>query len=109
MRIIVDAQLPPALARHLRHMGYDCSHVYDLRSLSTADRAIWDFALRKKAVILTKDEDFAELRRIMNGGPPVIWVRIGNTANHHLMRSLLPRMSEIWQAVQAGEGLIEVR
>ena len=109
MRIIVDAQLPPALVRALKRHGFDSSHVLGLKLLEASDRAIWNWALKHKAVILTKDEDFVQLCRNSVAGPPVIWLRIGNTANNYLMRHLMPRMSEIVRAIDSGERLIEVR
>jgi predicted nuclease of predicted toxin-antitoxin system len=109
MRIIVDAQLPPALARALKQNGFDCSHVFELEFLNAPDEVIWNWALKEKAAILTKDEDFAQLRRSSHAGPPVIWVRIGNSANVPLLRRLLPRMPELVRAIDAGEVLIEIR
>lgn len=109
MRIVVDAQLPPALARALKRNGFDCTHVFNLKFLDAPDKAIWNWALKEKVVILTKDEDFAQMRRIAQAGPPVIWLRLGNTANVALLHHLLPKIPEIMRAIEAGEGLIEIR
>lgn len=62
MRFLVDAQLPPALARWLADQGQPARHVYDLGLATADDREIWDVALATGAVVVTKDEDFA-LRR----------------------------------------------
>jgi predicted nuclease of predicted toxin-antitoxin system len=40
MRFVVDAQLPPALARYLSSLGHDAEHVFDL------DMKIFQFRLR---------------------------------------------------------------
>jgi predicted nuclease of predicted toxin-antitoxin system len=61
MRYLVDAQLPPALARWLVVEGHEAEHVIDRRLETASDREIWDFALETEAVIVTKDEDFAVL------------------------------------------------
>lgn len=58
MRFVVDAQLPPALARFLASLGEDAIHVLDAGLLEAADSELWSFALEKGWVIITKDDDF---------------------------------------------------
>lgn len=57
MRFLVDAQLPPALARWLIEKGHEAQHVGDTGLQAASDGAIWDYAAREGAVIVTKDED----------------------------------------------------
>lgn len=109
MRIVVDAQLQPALARALKRRDFDSCHVFDLGLVDASDKAIWNWAIKRKAVILTKDEDFVRLSLSSVAGPSVIWLRIGNTANEYLVRHLMPRMKGIARAIEEGERLIEVR
>ncbi len=58
---------------------------------------------------MTKDEDFAALRRLTKSGPAVVWIRTGNTATRHLIPWLLPSMPQMISAIEAGETLIELR
>ena len=60
MRFIVDAWLPPALARWLIGNGHEARHVADLNMATASDTTKWNFALAENAVIITKDEDFAQ-------------------------------------------------
>jgi predicted nuclease of predicted toxin-antitoxin system len=60
MRFLVDAQLPPALARWLAANGHEATHVSDVGLQTASDPAIWDHALAVSSVIVTKDEDFAQ-------------------------------------------------
>ncbi|WP_231362877.1 DUF5615 family PIN-like protein [Thioalkalivibrio sp. ALJT] len=53
MRFLVDAQLPPALARWLVDQGVEAEHVADVGMLEASDREIWAEALRTRAVIVT--------------------------------------------------------
>jgi predicted nuclease of predicted toxin-antitoxin system len=46
VRFLVDAQLPPALARWLRDAGCEAEHVEDAGLRAAADGAIWAQALR---------------------------------------------------------------
>ena len=61
MKLLIDNQLPLALAVHLRGWGLDCIHVLEV-GLSTADdRVIWDRARADDRIVVTKDEDFHPL------------------------------------------------
>ncbi|MGZ5148380.1 MAG: DUF5615 family PIN-like protein [Burkholderiales bacterium] len=61
MTLLIDAQLPPALARHLLAHGWPAVHVADLGLFAATDRAIWDYARDNGLVIVTKDHDFITL------------------------------------------------
>jgi hypothetical protein len=45
MRFLIDAHLPPALARWLSAQGHDAAHVGDLGMQVASDAAIWDYAI----------------------------------------------------------------
>jgi predicted nuclease of predicted toxin-antitoxin system len=109
MRFIVDAQLPPALARALTAAGFATAHVADIGLLTASDRAIRDRAAKERAAIITKDGDFACLHRSGPAQAAVVWLRIGNTAREPLVQWLLPLMPEIVTALEAGESLVEIR
>lgn len=61
MRLLVDAQLPPALARWLSERGHQTMHVLDEGLLGASDRQIWQYAASDGVGIVTKDEDFVHL------------------------------------------------
>ncbi len=85
MRFLVDAQLPPALARWLTERGHTADHVADHNLASAHDNIIWNLALRESAVIVTKDEDFAQRAVLTQGGPPIVWIRLPNTRRRELL------------------------
>lgn len=109
MRFLVDANLPPALAELLTSLGHEAQHAHDLGMATAKDRAIWDHAVATAACIVTKDEDFVLLKAAKPGGPPVVWVRIGNA----IRRVLLQRFASAWPTVEAkldqGEDIVEIR
>ena len=53
MRFLVDAQLPPALARWFVEKGYAAEHVYDIQMESATDYEIWHRAETTGAVIVS--------------------------------------------------------
>ena len=108
MRFLVDAQLPPALARWLTARGLEAVHVSDCGLAEAADPRIWDYALKADAVILTKDEDFARRKVLEDDGPRVVWIRLPNTRRRALIawfETVLPR---VLHALERGDTFIEI-
>ncbi len=108
MRFLVDAQLPPGLARWLSGRGHACDHVNDIGLGAVADDLIEAWAREAQAVIWTKDADFADRAR-RGPGLQVVWLRWGNTTNTALRARLTPHFEEIETALAAGEALVEIR
>lgn len=109
MKFLVDAQLPPALARWLREQGYEAQHVEDVGLRSADDAPIWDYALNTGAVILTKDEDFASRAARSSNHPVIVWLRLGNATNRALLQWWWPRWPQVLKLLSEGQRLIEVR
>jgi predicted nuclease of predicted toxin-antitoxin system len=108
MRFVVDAQLPPALARWLDVQGHKAEHVADLQMAQASDVAIWEYALSVNAAIVTKDEDFAQRKALSDDGPHIIWIRLPNTRRRELLAWFEIVLPDILSALQRGEALIEV-
>jgi predicted nuclease of predicted toxin-antitoxin system len=108
MRFLVDAQLPPALARWLVDQGHEAEHVADCGLERAADTAIWDYAARVDAIIVTKDEDFAQRKVLNQTGPRVAWVRLANTRRRELLIWFEGVWPRLMQALERGEVLIEI-
>lgn len=109
MTFLVDAQLPPDLVRWLATKGYAAEHVDELGLRDADDITIWDRAVTTEAIVVTKDEDFAERTKRTETGPIIIWLRIGNATNKNLFTWLERRWPEIIELLEAGHRLIEVR
>jgi predicted nuclease of predicted toxin-antitoxin system len=108
VRFLVDAQLPPALARWLVEQGHEASHLVDHGLLESPDSLIWAEAERLGAVIVSKDEDFVHLCTLSPQGPSLVWVRVGNTTRRDLLTWFAQLLPTIEQALAAGERLVEV-
>ena len=106
MRFLVDQMLPVWLADWISDQGDDAEHVRRIGLSSAPDEAVAAEAVRRDAVLITKDADFS---RPPGPGVPVIWVRMGNTTH----TALAARWPQVWPAIKtaldAGETLIEVR
>jgi predicted nuclease of predicted toxin-antitoxin system len=109
MHFIVDAQLPPALARRLRELGHDAKHVEDLGLRHAEDGDIWNYALKNHAAIITKDEDFAYRLSQAKVAPIIVWLRVKNVSRQALLAWFEPMIPKIEHLIAGGELLIEVR
>jgi predicted nuclease of predicted toxin-antitoxin system len=108
MTFLVDAQLPPALARWLNGRGHAVEHVVDLSLERATDTAVWVYAAQTGAVVVTKDEDFATRRQLTSDGPPIVWIRFGNTTNPELLLRMEAHLPNVIAALGRGEMLIEI-
>jgi predicted nuclease of predicted toxin-antitoxin system len=109
MLLLIDAQLPPQLAQWLRSSGHQAEAVRDLGMRDAADDEIWAYASAKGCVIITKDEDFAEMAARLPDGPAVLWIRCGNVLNRELRTRFESAWPEAQQLLAAGAKLIELR
>lgn len=105
MRFLIDAQLPPALARMLTARGHYAEHVTDIAPGDAPDRELWEH----DAVLVTKDEDFSDMVLLGGTAPVVVWVRVGNTRRQVLLEWFDPLIDQIVAMVGAGHRLIELR
>jgi len=108
IRVLIDAQLPPGLAQRLTARGYPSEHVNRIDLGFAGDEAIWRYATRTGAILITKDEDFVALSDRQESGPQIVWIRLGNISNNALWQTIDPRLDEIIQALNASERVVEV-
>jgi predicted nuclease of predicted toxin-antitoxin system len=109
VRFLVDNQLPVELAEWLRQQGHEAEHVLEVQLAQAKDNPIWQHALTHGAVIVSKDEDFAEWVRRGRPGPAVIWLRLGNSTRRELLTWISTRWPRVLIRLQEGARLVEVR
>jgi predicted nuclease of predicted toxin-antitoxin system len=109
LHFIVDAQLPPALARWLMEAGHEAKHVEEIGLRNAEDQPIWRYTLENQAVLLTKDEDFAARAKQSRKSPIIVWLRIGNCSNRALRVWFVPLLPAIVAEIEQGSRFIEVR
>ena len=109
MRFLIDTNLPKGLSHWINAKGHSSEHVLDLDLAQAKDNVLWLRAEATGAVIVSKDEDFADLVRRSANGPGVVWLRTGNGTRRDLLLFLEPLWSAIEARLADGERLIEVR
>ena len=78
MKLLIDQNLAPRLARDLADIFPDSAHVRDLGMAAAPDQTIWDHAKEEGFVIVSKDNDFQHMSFVLGPPPKVIWIRRGN-------------------------------
>jgi predicted nuclease of predicted toxin-antitoxin system len=109
VRIWVDAQVSPGLARWIREtFGIDAQAVRDLGLRNAKDPIIFKAAREARVVVMSKDEDFRSLVERLGPPPQVLWVTCGNTSNARLREILTKGLPAAIELLQRGEPLVEI-
>lgn len=109
MEIWLDAHLAPALAARLSEdLGPKFRAVRDLGLREASDQEIFQRARANRAVLFTKDADFADLVRRLGPPPQVVWVTVGNTRSDALRELVVPAWPMLLAALRRGEALVEL-
>jgi predicted nuclease of predicted toxin-antitoxin system len=111
MRVWVDAQLPPALARWLaEEFTIEANHVIDMGLVDADDAPIFNAArVASITAVITKDEDFVRLLEQHGPPPQVVWITVGNIRNRELRRVVLDAWPRVAELLVANEALVEIR
>ena len=109
MRFLIDAQLPPSLARWLGERGYSASAARDEGLRDADDGSICNFAMKGMWIIVTKDEDMIDRALASAASPRVVWLRIGNSTNPELFQWLESFWSRIIAQLDEGQHVVEAR
>ncbi len=110
MKLLVDNQLPLALARYLAANGFECQHVQDIHLGMADDHVIWEHAKCHHLIIVTKDEDFPLMAdRQGTASPQIVWVRLGNCRKAALLSAFAAVLSDLKALLETGQSVIEIR
>ena len=109
MKLLVDNQLPLALAVHLRGWGLDCVHVLDVGRSTADDLTVWAYAAAEGRIVVSKDEDFLLLAARPCDAGRMIWVRLGNCRNVALLSAFDRTRDPLLRAIASGQRIIELR
>jgi predicted nuclease of predicted toxin-antitoxin system len=86
LKLLVDENLAPRLARDLADLFPGSIHVSSTEMGSTADAVIWEYAKAHQFTFLTKDKDFTHLSITWGAPPKVILLQTGNCSTAEIER-----------------------
>jgi predicted nuclease of predicted toxin-antitoxin system len=76
VKLLLDANLSPRVARLLKEAGHDAIHVADIGLLSATDPVILRAAAKEERILLTADSDFGALLALGSlASPSVLLLR----------------------------------
>ena len=106
MRFLLDQNLPIKLIEVLVSLGHESEHVKRLGMGEASDPEIWAEALRRDAVVVSKDSDFVAL--VVQGGR-LVRLRVGNRSNADLFAIVRSAWPSVVARLEEGEAVVEVR
>ncbi|WP_245515343.1 hypothetical protein [Rhizobium deserti] len=56
----------------------------------------------------SKDEDFAQRKNLVEGGPSVVWIRLPNSPRADLLAWFEKALPELLSALERGDTLVEI-
>ncbi len=95
MKLLLDQNLSPRLAKALHQNFPGTLHVRDLDLQSADDRLIWEMAGKDGFTILTKDDDFHHLSFVLGAPPKVVGLRLGNCTTNQVREVLEQNLDEL--------------
>jgi predicted nuclease of predicted toxin-antitoxin system len=109
MKVWIDAQLSPQLARWLQQsFDVEAVAVRDLELRDSRDEVIFMAARKEDAVVMTKDVDFVDLLQRHGPPPKIIWITCGNTSKAALQKVISRAWSSVAALLTNGEPLVEI-
>jgi predicted nuclease of predicted toxin-antitoxin system len=109
MKLWIDAQLPPALARWLTEtFPLEAHSLRDLGLRDAKDLEIFMAARAENVIIVTKDSDFIDLVCRLGKPPQILWLTCGNVTNRNLKRLLLATLEEALERLSQGDLIVEI-
>ena len=107
-RFIVDAQLPPSLARFLSaEFGIQAEHVEPLGLRNAKDKDIGQLARETSAVVITKDQDFVTMAHT-GRVPATVLLTCGNVGNARLQEIMRDNFPTALALLDSGERVVEI-
>ena len=94
MRLLLDENLSHRLVVRLSEAFPGTASVYHVGLHGQPDTAIWDYAIERGFVIVSKDDDFRQLSFLRGHPPKVVWLVVGN-AGTDLVGELLLRSRDV--------------
>ncbi|MFT4009396.1 MAG: DUF5615 family PIN-like protein [Nocardioidaceae bacterium] len=108
MKFLVDAQLPPKLAKFLIDHEHDAVHVLTLPAdVRTPDPDVSAAADEQGRVVVSKDDDFRHSHTTTGTPAKLLMVRTGNISNKDLFQLIESRLADI-EAAFATASFVEL-
>jgi predicted nuclease of predicted toxin-antitoxin system len=103
MRLLLDMNLPPAMADWLRSEGHDAVHIREIGLAHLPDREVFARAAEDGRIIVTFDLDFGEIVGLAGASRSgVVLLRLRLARQRYLRDRLRAAIAEAAEALRAG-------
>lgn len=106
MKLLLDHNLSHKLVARLTDTYPNSTQTRLLGFARAADPEIWFHARTHDFVIVSKDNDFAELAVVRGAPPKVVWLRLGNCSTSAVERLLRDNLTIIEEFVADPEPVV---
>jgi predicted nuclease of predicted toxin-antitoxin system len=95
VKLLLDQNLSPRLARTLVAVYPGTTHVRDAGLAAADDDTVWAYAAEHEYVIVSKDADFHHRSFLLGHPPKVVWIRRGNCSTSEIEEILRVRQADL--------------
>ena len=88
MKLLFDRNLSPRLLKGLLDLSPGSVHARDVGLSAASDAALWNYAVERGLVIISKDADFRQKSFLLGHPPKVILVGLGNCSTDQIEKSI---------------------
>ena len=104
MKLLLDQNLSPRLARTLAAVYPGTTHVRDVGLQAADDDTVWAYAAEQGFAIVSKDADFHQRSFVLGYPPKVVWIRRGNCSTAEMEEILRARQADLLAFEQDDQG-----
>jgi predicted nuclease of predicted toxin-antitoxin system len=95
VKLLLDQNLSPRLARDLAALYPRSMHVRDVNLQAADDDTVWAYAATHGFSIVSKDADFHQRSFVLGHPPKVVWIRRGNCSTAEIEEILRVRQADV--------------
>ena len=95
MKLLFDENISWRVLKKISEKFPECKHVSDIEKELISDEKIWNYARKYNFIIVSFDEDFADIQMIKGFPPKIIWLRCGNTKTNLIAEKINTLKEEI--------------
>jgi predicted nuclease of predicted toxin-antitoxin system len=86
----------------------ECQHLRAFDPSNATDRELWNFARSGGWIVVSKDQDFADLATLDPSGPRLVWVHTGNQRVREVFDHFSLALPDILQKLATGSHVAEL-
>ncbi len=108
MKLLFDQNISFRLIKRITNLYPEAKQVRELGLENSADREIFDFAIKNKYTIVTFDSDFCDINNLKGFPLKIIWLRTGNTTTKNIEKIFIEKFELIQIFLKEENACLEI-